>query len=370
MKEFGVGVYGQQKSIRTIKNIISSRRIPHALLFNGGSGVGKHLLAVEFAKYLYKYYFPDTTDTISQKIHTLSEPYIKFIIPLPRGKNETADDSPLDKLDAEQMKELNNEISQKVKNPYHKIYLSNANNIKINSIRDIRKFISINFGEIPWRFILISEAHLMTEEAQNALLKSLEEPPEGIVFILLTPSKEKLLPTILSRCWHVDFEPLDHENTVRVLMEYFNVDENTASRVSYFAGGSVHVALDLIENDFDLLIEKTIALLRFSLVKWYDSALKELAGIMKNYPAEIFIQILKMIIMWFADTVKNKNEIADYYFGHQIDTIKKFNEKFKNTDLSYIFGTVEKLITAVDRNVNLNIISTNIIFELGTISVR
>ncbi|MFH1197651.1 MAG: hypothetical protein V1720_18270 [bacterium] len=370
MEEFGAGILGQSKSVRTLNKIIFSKRIPHALLFNGNSGVGKHLVAVEFAKYLFQSHNLHISEQVLNKITYLSEPYIKYVMPLPRGKNENSDDSPLDKLDESQIKEINEEIYKKISNPYYKITVDKANNIKINSIRDIRKFISMNYSDIPWRFIIISDAHLMTEDSQNALLKSLEEPPEGIIFILLTSNKEKLLSTILSRCWHVDFEPLDFQTIIEILTDYFKLTKHDAERVALFAGGSTHTALELIENDIDELIEKTISLLRFSLVKWYESAFKEITYILKNYPAPVFVQMLKMVLLWFTDTIKNKIEFRDYYFKNQLDTIEKFNEKFKDADLSRIFTTVENLIEAINRNVNLNIIASNIIFELGTISQR
>ncbi len=103
MIQSGFEIPGQDKSLRLLKDIIKSKRIPHAFLFTGPEGVGKHFAAKEFFRYLNAEALKNNSAPELQKILNLNEPYIKFIFPLPRGKSETADDGPYDKLTDNQM---------------------------------------------------------------------------------------------------------------------------------------------------------------------------------------------------------------------------------------------------------------------------
>ena len=137
-------------------------------------------------------------------------------MPLPRGKSETDQNDPYEKLSDDEIELINSEFQKKSKNLFYKIQIPRANFIKISSIRDIKKFLSLNYDDVKYRVILVSQAHLMNEESQNALLKNLEEPPDGVIFILCTPYPEKLRETIRSRCWKINFQPLENETIAKI----------------------------------------------------------------------------------------------------------------------------------------------------------
>ena len=251
---------GQERVKQTLNNFLQSNIIPHAFLFTGNVGVGKDNAAIQFAKTVASKKKFDEAERAIRGIELLQEPYLKIIFPLPRGKNETDSSSPIEKLNQDEIELIREQIETKSRNPFHRISLPKANSIKINSIRDIKKFVSMNYDETGYRFILISDAHLMNEEAQNALLKNLEEPPENLIFILTTSMISKLRPTIISRCWRINFDPLRVDEIVFILDEYFKVDKITAEEVAPFAIGSVQSALNLIEINFHNLKEKTISI--------------------------------------------------------------------------------------------------------------
>jgi len=182
------GIYGQQSIIEILEKLISSSNIPHALLFTGIEGIGKDLTAIRFTEAVNKINDLDI-NRVNKTISSFSEPYIKYIYPLPRGKNETDDSGPFEKLSQDDLENIKEEIQKKTQNPYYRLNINKANIIKKSSIKDIKKFLSLSFSDIRFRTVLISDAHLMNDEAQNALLKSLEEPPQGVIFILITPYK-------------------------------------------------------------------------------------------------------------------------------------------------------------------------------------
>ena len=89
----------------------------------------------------------------------------------------------------------------------------------------------------------------MNEPAQNSLLKNLEEPQPGFVFILTTPEPSQLRETIRSRCWPIEFRPLSPEDVTSVLVKYFNLDTPEADVLGRISGGSVAKALYLKDKN-------------------------------------------------------------------------------------------------------------------------
>jgi DNA polymerase-3 subunit delta' len=369
MTDYIKDIPGQQR----VKNILSkynpTSSIPHALLFIGPDGVGKEYVAIGFAQSINSAALKNGSgEKVLNQIKNLSEPYVKYILPLPRGKNETDKDGPTDKLTTDEIELLQNELEKKIDNPYHKISLPGANNIKINSIRSINKFLSLEYEDIAYRFIIISSAHLMNEAAQNALLKNLEEPPKGVVFILITPFPERLRETIVSRCWKINFDPLSKEELTDILTKNFNVDESTVKLVVPFADGSVTNAQKLIDMDIKNLSEKTISILRFSFGRKYHSAFEEINSLLVDKNPENIQVILKMIIIWLNDLQKYKNGIDQYFFTSHKDTLEKFNSKFPDVNLKEIVFKLDQLSSLIKNNININLLAANIVFELSTLT--
>ena len=339
-------------------------------MFTGLDGVGKEFTAVRFAQLLNSHKASnEESERISKLINNLSEPYLKYISPLPRGKNETDSSGPFEKLSAEENEIFWEEMKKKIKNPYYKIQMPKASNIKISSIRDINKFLSMSYSDIKYRIILISDAHQMNEEAQNALLKNLEEPPEGIIFILCTPYPNLLRETIRSRCWQIPFQPLMDEDISNILINYFSTDKTLAKEVSAFAGGSVTNALKLIDHDFELLRDRTIYILRYSFGRKFYSAVNEFTNILTDNSAETLRLLIQMMITWLNDVQKYRFNIGGYYFNKHIETLEKFNKRFPDIDIQKTIYSLDRLASSIQSNINQSLIILNIIFELSILTM-
>jgi DNA polymerase-3 subunit delta' len=358
---------GQERVKQSLTNFLQSKIIPHAFLFTGNVGVGKDNAAIQFAKTLTAKNNSDETEKTIRTIEQLQEPNLKIIFPLPRGKNETDSSSPTEKLNQDEIDLIREQIETKSENPFHKISIPKANLIKINSIRDIKKFLSMNYDETGYRFILISDAHLMNEEAQNALLKNLEEPPENVIFFLTTSMISKLRSTIISRCWRINFDPLTENEIVYVLTDYFKVDKITAEEVAPFAMGSVQSALNLIEVDFHNLKEKTISILRYSFGRKFNSAFEELNSVLSDQASAGYQIIVGMILTWLNDIQKNRLNINRYFFKDHLETLEKFNSKFPEVQLNEISSRLEFLSNLPRNNINPSLLSANLIFELASV---
>lgn len=365
------GIYNQSSVISILENFIFSNKTPHAFLFTGNSGVGKNITALRFAQNLNTFISPEQDNNhIVKSINSYAEPYIKYIFPIPRGKNETDESSPYEKLSQDELLTIKEELGKKIDNPYYRINIPKANNIKISSIRDIKKFVSLNFAETSYRIIIISDAHLMNDQAQNALLKNLEEPPQGIIFILLTSSPELLRSTIRSRCWNIYFRPLEKDSVKEILIKYFNTEEELAELAGNFSQGSVSTALDLLDNDLDVVLNKTISILRYSFGNKYHSALNEMSYFLKGNSSDLIKILISVILLWLNDVQKHKATEKISYFNNFSETVEKFNTKFPNVDLTEIIFNLDQLNSLIQNNINVNVIALNIIFELSALTKK
>lgn len=360
-------IIGQKRAGDLLNNINSTQRIPHAFLFKGSEGVGKFFTAIQFLKLINQGNVKETK--ILSQISELKEPYIKYIMPLPRGRGETNDDGPLTKLAKTEIEAIVEETTKKSHNPYYRINLEKANTIKISSIRDIKKFVAFEYSDIKYRGIIIEDAHLMNDQSQNALLKSLEEPPEGIIFFLITAYPEKLLQTIESRCWSLEFSPLTNDLVQNILMERFDIDEKLALQASYFANGSLVKALNIIENDIESLLENTVSLLRFSMAGKYNMAYNIAAPMIQKSDKEGISILLNLILYWLNDVIKLRNGNSEFYFENYKETIIKYNDRFNSTPIEELFQRIENLKNSISRNISLNVIILNAIFEIGHLGI-
>lgn len=360
----------QNKAKEILNLFIKNRRVPHAFIFFGPDGVGKFNTAIQFCKSLYASIEEINYDYAIKKINLLQEPVLKYICPLPRGKGEDADYSSFDKLTQDQIESYQIELQKKIKNPYYRINLENANTIKISSIRDIKKFINTEYEEYPFQFIIIDDAHLMNEQSQNALLKSLEEPPEGYYFFLLTSQKEKLLQTIISRCWELKFDPLSNEAVKKILINNFDIEIELAEKAAMFAEGSIHNALYLKDHNISNMLENIISILRYSFGGRYYSAFKELNNSMNDQTSDELKLIIRLIKFWLNDLLKERHSNQNIYFNKFKDTLEKFNKKYGNTRVEVLLNYLSNLEANCDMNLNLNVLVLNLIFELRGLILR
>ncbi len=374
MTQYGsIGQYldritGQDNASDHLKKLLLSRRIPHALLFTGPKGIGKFYSAVQFAKELNSLDC-ELSVSLKKKINQFEEPYVKVVHALPRGKSESNNDLPTAKLDKNQLEELKEQLGFLKTNPYHDLVLEKAQNIKISSIRDLRKFLSLNYQEISFRIIVLYEAHNMSIDSQNAILKSLEEPPDDVVFILHTSNPDLLLSTIKSRCQEIKFNPIDKESVIKVLVEFFDVERSSAELVSPFSDGSVIKAKRLIDDGLEEFLDDCINILRFSLARRYQTAFSHFSKVTSRWGNEGFFIILDFIVKWFLDVLRSRSNIQPEYFSTQIETIEKFNQRYGNYDLSEIISKLEYLNSLRRRNINLNICISSVIFQIGHIGI-
>lgn len=350
---------GQEKIQKLLTHLARNNTLHHALIFHGENGFAMDMIAIQFAKLI--------VNKASSSEKFLENTNIKFICALPRGKNETESDGPLDKISLSDFEQIKSEFEKKEINPYYQLDIPNANDIKINSIREIQKFLTLKPQKDQKRVVIISDADLMNETAQNALLKNLEEPPENTYFILTTAKLNYLRETIRSRCQEFQFSPLSESEIEEILVNFFDIKPDSAHVVYRIAEGSYTKALELLKSDVDFFLEKTISILRFGLVGKYYSCLQEINEIGKKDESD-FKLIIQFIIYWLYELRSSRDGKIPYYFVNQKETIDKFNIKYGMIELSNIIRDCENLLYQIlNTNVNINILKFRLVMLLSSI---
>src|SRR6185503_16875604 len=133
------------------------------------------------------------------------------------------------------------------------IEIDAASNRRIDEVRDLRERVRIAPTSAKYKVYIIDEVHMLTREAFNALLKTLEEPPAHVVFILATTETHKLPATIISRTQRFTFKPIDQTKVVEHLRliataEKINIDDDALSLIALHGGGSFRDSISLLDQ--------------------------------------------------------------------------------------------------------------------------
>jgi DNA polymerase-3 subunit gamma/tau len=206
-------VVGQDHVVRTLKNAITRNRIAHAYLFVGPRGTGKTSIARIFAKAL----------------NCTGGPRIDFSADDPAVQS-IADGTHLDVIE-----------------------IDGASNNRVEEVRDLRETVRYAPAHGKFKIYIIDEVHMLTKEAFNALLKTLEEPPAHVKFIFATTDVQKVLPTILSRCQRFDLKPIQPELIVSRLRKIAEADKIKVSDealacIARLADGALRDAQSILDQ--------------------------------------------------------------------------------------------------------------------------
>ncbi len=207
-------VIGQEVISKTLTNAINLDRVAHAYLFTGTRGVGKTTMARIFAKALNCLNSDKPTTT------------------------------PCNACESCELIAEGNDIDV--------IEIDAASNTGVEHIRQLRDNAIFRPARARFKIYIIDEVHMLSVSAFNALLKTLEEPPEHVKFILATTESNKILPTILSRCQRFDFrniQPADIAKQIQTILknEKIKAEDQLVQRLARLANGSMRDALSLLD---------------------------------------------------------------------------------------------------------------------------
>lgn len=252
-------VKGQDAIVKTLKNQIKADRIGHAYLFCGTRGTGKTTVAKIFAKAV--------------------------------NCENPADGSPCG--ECPMCRSIAAGTSMNV------IEIDAASNNGVDNIREIREEVAYRPTEGRYKVYIIDEVHMLSIGAFNALLKTLEEPPEYVIFILATTEAHKIPITILSRCQRYDFKRISIETIARRLQELiekeqWDVEDKAVRYIAKMADGSMRDALSLLDQCAAFYIGERLT---------YDHVLEVLGAVDTEVFSRLLRELLGMDVHQVIETV-------------------------------------------------------------------
>lgn len=303
-------VVGQDFVIKTLKNAIVNDKISHAYMFFGPRGIGKTTIA----------------KIMSRAVNCLN----------------TKDGNPCEKCD--------NCLKSKEKENVDIIEIDAASNNGVDEIREIKSKVNIVPSELKYKVYIVDEVHMLTSGAFNALLKTLEEPPKHVIFILATTDPQKVSDTIISRCQCYSFKRISVDKTILKLNnvckeEKIDIDEDVLKMIAEYSDGGLRDALGLLDKissykkskitkeDFyeinDMIsIEDLNNFKNMILSSNYKEILKVIDNFNNN--GKNLIEIVKQLIISLRDDIVNYY-VDDYKLQYSVEKYQEllnlFNEK-------------------------------------------
>lgn len=222
---------GQNAPLRELSDALSSNRFPHAWIFSGPEGVGKATAAYRLARFILKN--PPGSDMGAIAGH------------------ETLDVSPDDTV-FHQVAAQSHPGLKVITRPYDPKTKRVKTEITVNEIRSLHKLFNTTTTDGGWRIAIIDCADEMNRNAANALLKTLEEPPQNACIILISHQAGRLLPTIKSRCRILQFKALPQNDVTQIIEQQLSADSGLSPEdkitVARLANGSARRALQLAQG--------------------------------------------------------------------------------------------------------------------------
>lgn len=312
-------VVGHKDILKYISSAVENNRVSHAYILNGERGSGKKMLANLFAMTLLC---------------------------------ETGDNEPCGKCHSCKQAESGNHPD------IIRVTHEKPNSISVDDIRtQVNNTVDIKPYQGPYKVYIIPQADMMTPQAQNAILKTIEEPPSYAVFLLLTENAETLLPTINSRCVMLKLRNIKDTLIKKYLMENLEIPDYKADMCTAFAQGNMGRAIMLANSDhFNEIREEAVQLLKHI----NEMELNEIVAAVKNisvYKLEI-TDYLDIIMIWYRDVLlyKATKEIDEVVFKDQLQSIKEQARKSSYEGIELILESLEKAKARLKANVNFDLV--------------
>lgn len=320
-------IVGQEQIKEHLQNALESGKISHAYIINGEKSSGKEFIAKVFAMALQC----ETGGTEPcQECHSCKQALTSNQPDIIRVIHEKPNTISVDDIRVQ----INNDVAIKPYSSHYKVYILN-------------------------------EAEKMTPQAQNALLKTLEEPPEYAVILLLTANVNSLLPTILSRCVVLNMKPVSDTQVKKYLMEQLQIPDYKAEVCVAFARGNVGKAKSLATSeDFENVKNEALSLLKY--IK--DMELHEIIAAIKKiteYKLEIK-DYLDIMAIWYRDILlfKATKDANHLVFREELTALRQAASRSSYEGIENIIKALDKAKARLNANVNFDLTMELLLLEI------
>lgn len=317
-------VVGQEAVVRTLKNAIINNKLTHAYLFAGPRGTGKTSIAKILAK---------TVNCLDLKDAT----------PCNKCVNCT---------------QINNKQTTDI------VEIDAASNNGVDEIREIRSKVTLVPSNSKYKVYIIDEVHMLSTGAFNALLKTLEEPPSHVIFILATTDPHKIPLTILSRCQRFDFKKIENDKIVKKLKEIatkenVEADDDALLEIAKISDGGMRDAISIFDQaisynegkvSLDSIHEINGTISKKELTEFLKYLLdKDLLNLLNkldyyNNNGKNLVKIAEEIVLFLRDVLLS--EIVPEYFKN--NNIENYKDLIQNTDKEYLLEVINKFNLSIN----------------------
>ena len=318
-------VIGQVKATEAVKRGVSNGRLSHALLLVGPKHVGKMTLAINLAQFLNCASEDRPCDQCNscRRIASGNHPDVQTI---KREDSKEAGDS------------------------------SQRKGIGIDQIREMQHSVNLKPYEGGVRVIIIDGAELMSEEAANALLKTLEEPPADTIFVLITVDEGLLLPTILSRCQKLELPALPVHTARQALVEQWGISSERADLLARLSHGAIGWAISAI-GDETIVEERFLNLEGFISLADSDSSARfefaaDLATLFGKNRA-LARNRLELWLTWWRDLMLMKNGCSESITNaDRKDMLQQQSGRYSLREIIGMLKSIQQTMHQLEQNAN------------------
>lgn len=320
-------IIGQEQIKEHLENALNTGKVSHAYIINGEKGSGKEFIARIFAAAL---------------------------------QCEAGEGRPCQKCRSCRQALSGNQPD------IIQVTHEKPNTIGVEDVRtQINNDIILKPYSSPYKVYIVNEAEKMTPQAQNALLKTMEEPPAYAVILLLTANVNSMLQTILSRSVILNMKPVGDEQMREYLMHKLQIPDYRAQVCVAFARGNVGKAKMLASSeDFETVKQEAVALLKY--IKDMDVT-EIIADIKKisDYKMDVN-DYLDMISVWYRDVLlfKATNDVNHLIFREEIQNIRKVAGRTSYEGIECVLGALEKAKSRLRANVNFELTMELLLMEI------
>ena len=320
---------GFDKAEQDLLHQIETGTMPHALIFAGPEGIGKSTFAYRMIRYLLKNGGKDTADGGLFGDDLPAENVSTFEI--------SSDDPVFSKVASGGHPDL-----MTVERAYDEKKQRFKGNVDVDSVRKITPFMRMTASQGGWRIVLVDDADTMNRNAQNAVLKILEEPPAHALIILIAHRAGAMIPTIRSRARLMNFAPLSKVDFTTVLRrEHAALPMDDIDVLHNISGGSAGRALQIVDEGGLEAIDKIMGLL-YGWPKWQWSQIHLLADAMSRPGQEDSLRAFQEVFIWIMNSIlraKARNEIPAAPLNN--DAVRQLMDHYSLNQLIEITGNLQ-----------------------------
>ena len=306
-------IIGQENAVALIERAMSHGRVPHAWLFSGMAHVGKFRTAL----------------TLAMSLNCL------------KMENDACGE-------CDNCRQIENEYF-----PDFQVVRPEGKNIRISQVRETLDWLHLHPDCARYRVLIFDCADQMNHESANAFLKTLEEPPQRTLIILVAVSPQNLPETVISRCQHVRFKPLEIKKVKQILLEETELDQNQAEMLASYGRGCVRADLanqvELVQNVQNSVIQWIGNLSPANMEDIFHSCAE-----WSKSKQEEWRLLLDVLETWFRDLAWLKQQLPEHrlLYPQRLGDLEKCSRHFSIQSVYDFFRDLSEVRRSIELNAN------------------